>query len=74
MTIEEIGPEALRLPMRDRALLAASLWESVEDPFELAVALDDDSANGLAAETEGEMEGSEVKAISHAELMGTLRG
>ena len=44
MNIDQIAPEALKLPARDRALLAASLWESLEDPFELAVDRDDGDA------------------------------
>ena len=30
VSIDQIAPEALRLLLRERALLAASLWESVE--------------------------------------------
>jgi len=33
MSIDQIAAEALRLPPRERALLAESLWESLEDPF-----------------------------------------
>lgn len=35
MGIDQIATEALNLPLRERALLAASLWESIDDPFEL---------------------------------------
>jgi hypothetical protein len=44
MSIDQIAPEALKLPTRERAMLAASLWESIEDPFQFSVDLDDESA------------------------------
>ena len=48
MSIDQIAPEALRLPARERALLAASLWESVEDPYALAADRSDEDALVLA--------------------------
>ena len=73
MSIDQIAPEALRLPARERALLAASLWESIEDPFELAVARDDEDAIELAMERDAELESGTVKSMSHEELMQRLR-
>lgn len=73
MSIDEIAPEALKLPVRERALLAASLWESIEDPYELAVGLDDEEAISLAEARDVEIESGAVAAISHDELMGRLR-
>lgn len=73
MSIDEIAPEALKLPARERALLAASLWESIEDPFELSVGLDDEAALILAEERDREIESGKVTAISHEELMHRLR-
>jgi hypothetical protein len=73
MSIDEIAPEALKLPARERALLAASLWESVEDPFELSVDFDDDAALRLAEERDIEIESGRVTPISHQELMHRLR-
>lgn len=74
MTIEHLGPEALKLPVRDRVLLAASLWESIEDPYSLAADLDDEEAIRLAITREVEMESGAVTSISHADLMKRLRG
>lgn len=73
MSIDQIAPEALKLPTRERALLAASLWESIEDPFEIPVDFDDESALNLAEERNREIEGGKVIAISHQELMQRLR-
>jgi len=73
MSIDEIAPEALKLPARERALLAASLWESIEDPFELSVGLDDEAAVILAEERDHEIESGKVTAISHEELIHRLR-
>ena len=73
MKIDELAPEALRLPIRDRALLAASLWESIEDPFDLAVERTDEEAITLALSRDSEIESGRVKPLSHDELMASLR-
>jgi len=73
MSIDQIAPEALKLPARERALLAASLWESIEDPFELAVDFDDDAALHLAEERDQEIETGKVTTVSHQDLMTRLR-
>lgn len=73
MSIDQIGPEALKLPARERALLAASLWESIEDPFELPVEYDEEAALRLAQERDQEIESGRVKAVSHQDLMRRLR-
>ena len=73
MGIDQIAPEALKLPVRERALLAASLWESIEDPFDLAAGLDDEKAIALAEERDHEIESGKVVAISHEEMMRRLR-
>ena len=73
MGIDQLTPEALKLPVRERALLAASLWESIEDPFDLAAGLDDEEAIALAEERDHEIESGKVVAISHEELMRRLR-
>ena len=73
MNIDQIAPEALKLPTRERAMLAASLWESVGDPFELSVDLDDEAALKLAEARDQEIESGQVTAISHEQLMRRLR-
>jgi hypothetical protein len=73
MSIDQIAPEALKLPARERALLAASLWESIEDPFEISVDFDDEAALNLAEEWDQEIESGRVQAVSHQELMQRLR-
>lgn len=73
MTIETIAPEALKLPIRERAMLAASLWESIEDPYELAVERNEEDALALALERDADIESGAVKAVSHADMMQRLR-
>ena len=73
MKLEELAPEALRLPTKDRVLLAASLWESIDDPYDLAVSFDDEEAISLAMKRDDEIESGKVKALSHSELMNRLR-
>ena len=50
MSIERIAAEALRLPARERAMLAESLWESLVDPFKVPALADDSEAVALATE------------------------
>lgn len=73
MSIDQIAPEALRLPARERALLAASLWESVEDPYVLAADLSDEDALALALARDAELESGAVAPIAHSDLMSRLR-
>ena len=73
MSIDQIAQEALKLPTRERALLAASLWESIEDPFELSVDLDDEASLNLAEKRDQEIESGQVAAVSHQDLMRRLR-
>jgi putative addiction module component (TIGR02574 family) len=73
MSIDTIAPHALKLPIRERALLAESLWESIEDPYELAVARTDEEALALALERDDEIESGAVTALSHSEMMQRLR-
>ena len=73
MSIDQIAPEALRLPTKERALLAATLWESIQDPYQLAVDLEDDEAVSLAVLRDREIESGEVSALSHEEFMKRLR-
>lgn len=73
MRIDQIAPEALRLPVRDRALLAASLWESIEDPYTVSADRSDDEAIALAIARDEEIESGLVSPVSHSELMDRLR-
>ncbi len=73
MSIEQIAIEALRLPPRERALLAESLWESLEDSVKAPGDMDDKSAMSLAIERERQMESGEVLPISHEEMMARLK-
>lgn len=73
MSIDQIAPEALKLPVKERALLAASLWESIEDPFELAIELSDEEAISLAIKRDSEIESGDVEPLSHSDLMKRLR-
>ena len=73
MNVDEITPEALRLPLRDRVMLAASLWESIEDPYALAADLNDEDAVALALSRDAELESGATAPLSHSELMDRLR-
>ena len=73
MSIDQIASEALRLPPRERALLAGSLWESLNDSFAAPCQMDDAAAVALASERDRQIEHGKVQAVSHDELMARLR-
>jgi len=73
MSIEQIAAEALRLPVRQRAFLAESLWESLADPYESAEEKSEAEALALAVERDRQIESGEVQPVSHAEMMARLR-
>lgn len=73
MSIDQIASEALRLPPKERAMLAESLWESLVDPFKIPPESDDNEALALALERDRQLETGEVQAISHEEMMLRLR-
>jgi putative addiction module component (TIGR02574 family) len=73
MSIEQIAAEALRLPPKERAMLAESLWESLVDPFETSASVNDSEAIALALERERQIENGLVQPISHEEMMARLR-
>jgi putative addiction module component (TIGR02574 family) len=73
MCVDQLAPEALKLPTRERALLAASLWESIDDPYELPADIDDAAAVKLAQERDLAMETGQVAAVSHEEMMRRVR-
>ncbi len=74
MNVDEIVPAALKLPPRDRALLAASLWESLEDPYLWAAGeSSEDESIALAEKRDEELESGTVQPLSHTELMRRLR-
>ena len=73
MSIDQIAAEALRLPPKQRALLAESLWESLADPFESAGEVDEAAALALALKRDRQIEAGEVQPVSHPEMMARLR-
>jgi putative addiction module component (TIGR02574 family) len=73
MSIEQIAAEALRLPAKERAMLAESLWESLADPFQVPASMDDSHAVALAIERDRQLESGEIQPISQEEMMARLR-
>ena len=64
MSIDQIAAEALRLPPRERALLAESLWESLSSPRETSAEVDDLAALALARERDRQIEAGEVSHVA----------
>ncbi len=73
MGIDQIASEALRLPPKQRAMLAESPWESLVDPYKLPAEQDDAETIKVALERDRQLEAGEVQPISHEEMMSRLR-
>ena len=73
MSIDQIASEALRLSPKQRALLAESLWESLEDPFKGPGEVDQSAALALALERDRQLEAGEAQPVLHDEMMARVR-
>jgi putative addiction module component (TIGR02574 family) len=73
MSIDQLAAEALRLPAKERAMLAESLWESLVDPFETPAFADDSEAVAVALERDRQLETGEVQPIPREEMMRRVR-
>ena len=73
MSLDQITPVALQLPAKERALLAASLWESIADPYALGGQRSDDEVISLVLARDEELENGTVSPLSHEDLMQQLR-
>ncbi len=73
MNIDQIASEALQLDPEERALLAETIWASLEDPFVLAAEMSDEQAVKLAIQRNDEIESGTETPITHKELMDRLR-
>ena len=72
-SIDQIASEALRLSPHDRAILAETIWESLDDPYILHTDMSEDEAIVLAKQRDQEIENGDVLPLTHKELMGRLR-
>lgn len=72
MNIEQIASEALQLDPKDRAQLAETIWESLEDPY-LEPNSSDAEAINLAKKRDKDIDEGLVKALNHDQLMDRLR-
>lgn len=73
MNIDQIASEALQLDPRDRALLAETIWESLEDPHAVSSDMSDEEAVKLAIQRNDEIENGDTSALTHKEMMERLR-
>jgi len=73
MHINQIASEALRLSPKDRATLAKSIWERLEDPYIISKDISDEEAIELAIKRDEEIATNKVMPLSHKELMVRLR-
>ncbi|SJM90264.1 conserved hypothetical protein [Crenothrix polyspora] len=73
MGIEQIASEALRLSSHDRAMLAQTIWESLEAPYLIDADMPEDEAIALAKQRDREIENGTVEPLVHTQLMFKLR-
>ncbi len=73
MNIGHIASEALQLSSQDRAILAETIWESLEEPYLLSSDISDEEAIALAKQRDEDIENGHVEPLSHKELMNRLR-
>ena len=73
MNITHIANEILKLSSRDRAVLAETIWKSLEDPYLIKSEISDREAIILAKRRDQEIEQGNIMPLSHKELMARLR-
>jgi hypothetical protein len=73
MSLDQITPDALKLPPKERAQLALSLWESLEDSYDLTCERSDEEALGIALQRDDELASGAVQPVDHEEMMRRLR-
>jgi hypothetical protein len=73
MNIDRIASEALKLDPKSRAILAETIWESLEDPYLESSDVTDEESISLAIKRDKEIENGTVTPLSHKELMERLR-
>lgn len=72
MNIDQIASEALKLNPHDKAILAQTLWESLDAPYLVDTELSDNEAIALAKQRDSEIENGLVQPLSHSQLMFNL--
>ncbi len=72
MSIDQIASEILQLSPHDRAILAETIWESLEEPYLFSTDISEKQAIKLAKQRDAEIEQGKVKPLSHKELMHRL--
>ncbi len=73
MNIDQIASEALQLDPKDRATLAETIWESLEDPYVIFQDSSDQESIKLARERDNEIANGMAEPVTHKELMNRLR-
>jgi hypothetical protein len=72
--IDRLASEALKLDPKSRAILAETIWESLEDPYLVTSDVTDEESISLAIKRDEEIETGTVTPLSHKELMKRLCG
>ena len=73
MSFNQITCEALQLNSQERAILAETIWESIEDPYLFPNDISDIEAIVLAKQRDSEIEKGNMIPLLHKELMDRLR-
>jgi len=73
MNIDQKASEALQLDPKDRATLAETIWESLEDPYLVGQDSSDEESINLAMLRDKELDTGQAQPLAHKELMDRLR-
>ncbi|RLD53728.1 MAG: hypothetical protein DRJ05_15955 [Bacteroidetes bacterium] len=73
MNINKIADVALQLNPHDRAFLAQTIWESLDEPFVVASDISEKETIAMAKQRDAEIEQGHITPLTHKELMDRLR-
>lgn len=73
MNIDQIASEALQLDPKDRAILAETIWESLEDPYIISPDISDENSIALAKQRDDEIKKGDAAPVTQKEMMNRLR-
>ena len=73
MSIDQITSEVLKMSPHDRAIIAETIWESLEEPYKFSSDISEKEVLDLAQRRDDEIEQGRVTPLSHKELFDKLR-
>ena len=72
MNVKNITKEILQLPPKTRAVIAETIWESLEEPYKFITDRTENQTIDLALSRDKEIDSGKTKPVSHKNLMRNL--